>query len=105
MITARKQMKKHRMNPANPTYQILKNKTLQEIKEGKLKAPTLVIWGHNDPSTTYEVGMNLFKYVSSSTLDSQLHIFNNCGHSPYIEYPEEFNRLIESFCGTYVIQK
>jgi 2-hydroxy-6-oxo-6-(2'-carboxyphenyl)-hexa-2,4-dienoate hydrolase len=99
MIEARKQMKKHRINPAHPTYQTLKNKTLEEIKEGKLKVPTLVIWGHNDPSTTFEVGIELFKNISSGTLDSQLHIFNNCGHSPYMEYPDRFNRLIRNLCG------
>jgi len=39
--------------------------------------------------------------MSTSNPKSQLHLFNNCGHSPYIEYPEEFNRLIKDFCGRY----
>jgi 2-hydroxy-6-oxo-6-(2'-carboxyphenyl)-hexa-2,4-dienoate hydrolase len=102
MVEARKQMRRHNMSPAHPSFQALKNKALEEIEEGKLKVPTLVIWGYNDPSLTPEVGIKLFKCVSSSVSESQLHMFTNCGHHPYIEYPEQFNRLIKSFCGVYV---
>jgi pimeloyl-ACP methyl ester carboxylesterase len=101
MVEARKQMRKHNMNPAHPSFQALKNKALEEIKERKLKVPTLVVWGYNDPSLTPEVGIKLFKCVSSSVSESQLHMFNNCGHHPYIEQPEQFNRLIKNFCGAY----
>jgi 2-hydroxy-6-oxo-6-(2'-carboxyphenyl)-hexa-2,4-dienoate hydrolase len=101
MVEARKQMRKHNLNPAHPSFQALKNKALEEIKERKLKVPTLVVWGYNDPSLTPEVGIKLFKCVSSSVSESQLHMFNNCGHHPYIEQPEQFNRLIKNFCGAY----
>jgi len=100
-LEARKQMMKHKMNPAHPSFRALKKKTLEEIKAGKLEVPTLVIWGYNDPSMIYEVGIELFKCISSNVPGAQLHIFDNCGHSPYIEYPELFNRLIKSFCATY----
>ena len=101
MVEARTQMRKHNMNPAHPSFQALKNKALEEIKERKLKVPTLVVWGYNDPSLTPKVGIKLFKCVSSSVSESQLHMFNNCGHHPYIEQPEQFNRLIKNFCGAY----
>ena len=100
MIEAREQMKKHYMNPAHPSFQEGKNKVLEEIKEGKLKVPTLIVWGYNDPSLPYQVGMKLFEYVSASVLQSQLHLFNNCGHHAYMEYPEQFNKLIKNFCGS-----
>lgn len=98
---AREQMIKHNMSPAHPSFQILRKKALDEIKEGKLKVPTLVLWGYNDPAMYYQGGIELFKLVSSGNPESQLHMFNNCGHSPYIEYPELFNRLIIDFCGAY----
>jgi pimeloyl-ACP methyl ester carboxylesterase len=101
MIEAQKKMREHRMNPAHSVYQASKKKALEEIKEGKLEVPTLVIWGYNDPSTVHEAGIELFKYISSSSLNAQLLIFNNCGHFPYIEYPELFNRHIKSFCGAF----
>ena len=100
-LEARKQMIKHRMNPAHPSFCEFKEKTLGEIKAGQLKVPTLVVWGYNDPSMIYEVGIELFKCLSSNVPGAQLHMFDNCGHSPYIEYPELFNRLIKSFCGAY----
>jgi 2-hydroxy-6-oxo-6-(2'-carboxyphenyl)-hexa-2,4-dienoate hydrolase len=98
---AREQMIKHNMSPAHPSFQILRKEALDEIKEGKLKVPTLVLWGYNDPAMYYQGGIELFKLVSSGNPESQLHMFNNCGHSPYIEYPELFNRLIIDFCGAY----
>jgi len=104
ILEARKQMIKHKMNPAHPSFRALKKKTLEEIKAGKLKVPTLVIWGYNDPSMIYEVGIELFKCISSNVPGAQLHIFDDCGHSPYIEYPELFNRLIKSFCDAYSSQ-
>jgi pimeloyl-ACP methyl ester carboxylesterase len=98
---AREQMIKHNMSPAHPSFQALRKKALDEIKEGKLKVPTLVLWGYNDPAMYYQGGVDLFKLVSSGNPESQLHIINNCGHSPYIEYPELFNSVIISFCGAY----
>jgi 2-hydroxy-6-oxonona-2,4-dienedioate hydrolase len=97
---ARAQMIKHNMSPAHPSFQALRKKALAEIQEGKLKVPTLVLWGYNDPAMYFQGGVDLFKLVNSGNPESQLHIFNNCGHSPYIEYPEQFNRLIVSFCGS-----
>jgi 2-hydroxy-6-oxo-6-(2'-carboxyphenyl)-hexa-2,4-dienoate hydrolase len=100
-IEAREQMIKHNMSPAHPSFQDLRKKALDEIKGGKLKVPTLVLWGYNDPAMYHQGGVDLFKLVSSGNPESQLHIINNCGHSPYIEYPELFNRLIINFCGAY----
>jgi 2-hydroxy-6-oxo-6-(2'-carboxyphenyl)-hexa-2,4-dienoate hydrolase len=101
-IEARKQMIKYSMSPAHPSFKTLREKALEEIKEGKLEVPTLILWGYNDPAMYYEGGIELFKWVSSGNPESRLHMLNNCGHSPYIEYPEQFNRLIKSFCGAYV---
>jgi 2-hydroxy-6-oxo-6-(2'-carboxyphenyl)-hexa-2,4-dienoate hydrolase len=101
IIEARKQMIKYNMSPAHPSFKALRKQAHEEIKAGKLKVPSLVIWGYNDPSMHYQVGLELYKYMSAGTFDSQLHVFNNCGHSPYIEYPELFNRLIVNFCGQY----
>jgi 2-hydroxy-6-oxo-6-(2'-carboxyphenyl)-hexa-2,4-dienoate hydrolase len=101
MIEAGKQMGKHSMSPGHPVYRALKKKALEDIKAGKLKMPTRVMWGYNDPSSTYEVGIELFRYVSGKVPGSGLLLFDECGHSPYIEYPELFNRTIKSFCGAH----
>ena len=53
------------------------------MQAGGLERPTLIIWGYNDPSATYDMGVDLFKLISSSVDEAQLHLFNKCGHAPY----------------------
>jgi 2-hydroxy-6-oxo-6-(2'-carboxyphenyl)-hexa-2,4-dienoate hydrolase len=77
----------------------VKDETLDRLRAGRLKRPTLIIWGYNDPSATYDMGMNLFKLVSSSVDQAQLHFLNKCGHAPYREYPHEVTELMLSFVG------
>ncbi len=67
------------------------------IKAGHLKTPTLIIWGFNDPSATYAMGLELFELISNSVDQAQLHLFNQAGHSPYHEYPREVIDLMLSF--------
>jgi len=75
----------------------VKDETLAAIKTGRLKTPTLVIWGFNDPSATYAMGLELFELISNSVDQAQLHLFNQAGHSPYHEYPREVIDLMLSF--------
>ncbi|MBW1854247.1 MAG: alpha/beta hydrolase [Deltaproteobacteria bacterium] len=104
-IEARKKMEEHELNPAHPSWIALKEQAMQEIEEGKLNVPSLVIWGHDDPAMPYEAGVALYEHITSSSdiPGSQLVVFEECGHSPYVEYPELFNRIIRSFCGSFSI--
>jgi pimeloyl-ACP methyl ester carboxylesterase len=54
---------------------------------------TLIIWGKNDkvaPLDQAYTGKNLIK-------NSQLHVFEECGHLPQVEWAKEFNRLVLDF--------
>jgi 4,5:9,10-diseco-3-hydroxy-5,9,17-trioxoandrosta-1(10),2-diene-4-oate hydrolase len=65
-------------------------------RAGSLPHKTLIIWGANDkvaPLNQAYVGKNLIK-------DSQLHVFDKCGHLPQVEWPEEFNHLVLEFLGS-----
>jgi len=96
------QFQKIQMTPRHPVFQALREAALQEIGDGKLKVPSLLIWGYNDPSSPLEGGLELFDLINAGTTrESHMHVFNKSGHSSYIEYPDEFNRVIESFCGRY----
>ncbi len=97
MEDARAQLVQKRMNPAHPTYRVLKTTLLNDIEEGKLKVPTLIIWGRNDPEGSYGSGVKLYELMSTHSNNVQLHTFENAGHLPSKEYPGEFNRLVESF--------
>lgn len=65
-------------------------------RAGSLPHKTLIIWGANDkvaPLNQAYVGKNLIK-------NSQLHVFDKCGHLPQVEWPEEFNHLVLEFLGS-----
>jgi len=77
----------------------VKDSTLKMLHGGQLKTPTLVIWGYNDPSATHEMAADLFRVISRSANQAQLHFFNRCGHAPYHEYPQGVTDLLVSFTG------
>ncbi len=78
----------------------VKDETLAMIRAGRLHSPTLVIWGFNDPSATYVMAVDLFQLISKSVDRAQLHFFNQSGHFPYREYPQEVTNLIVGFSGS-----
>lgn len=74
-----------------------KYETLDRIKMGRLKAPTIIIWGFNDPTAPYFLGVNLMETVSKVVPRTELHIVNQSGHFVAAEHPEEVTRLITGF--------
>ncbi len=62
---------------------------------GEVHVPTLVIWGKQDPRSSYaraEECMPLFP-------DARLVGYDRCGHLPMLEHPARFNEDVWSFCG------
>lgn len=59
-------------------------------------APTLVIWGRNDRFVPMDTGLRLVAGIPNS----ELHVFNNCGHWVQWEYAERFNRLVLDFIAS-----
>jgi pimeloyl-ACP methyl ester carboxylesterase len=54
---------------------------------------TLIIWGDRDRIIPVK-----HAYIAAAGLPhSQLEIFPNCGHHPYLEYPAEFDRSVLDF--------
>ncbi len=61
----------------------------------EIKVPVLLLWGRNDkivPIHHVENAVHEFANV-------QLHTFDRCGHWPHMEFHEEFNSLVLSFCA------
>ncbi len=57
---------------------------------------TLIIWGDCDRIIPVK-----HAYIAAERLpNSQLHIFSNCGHHPYLEYPAKFDRLVLDFLAS-----
>jgi len=74
-----------------------KYETIDKIKAGALKAPVIIIWGFNDPTAPYFLGVNMMELMSKVVPQSELHIINQSGHFVYAEHPEEVTRLIVGF--------
>jgi 2-hydroxy-6-oxonona-2,4-dienedioate hydrolase len=65
--------------------------TAEEL--AKIKAPTLVVWTHDDPTATLSDGR---KYADAIA-DSRFVVFENSAHMPQLEEPERFNALHLAF--------
>lgn len=70
----------------------------KEVGSGRLQAPTLVLWGFNDPSATIDrclkPAIDLFL---ENVRGSELHIFNQAGHYCFREQPEAFADTVIGF--------
>ena len=54
---------------------------------------TLIVWGEGDRIIPVK-----HAYIAAERLlNSQLYVFPNCGHHPYLEYPARFNQLVLEF--------
>ena len=59
----------------------------------EIQAETLVVWGRNDRFVPMDVGLRLIAGIANS----ELHVFNNCGHWAQWEHADKFNRLVLDF--------
>lgn len=55
--------------------------------------PTLLLWGDNDREVPLEHGERL----QAKLPNSRLLVFEECGHLPHEEYPEEFTQVVKGF--------
>jgi 2-hydroxy-6-oxonona-2,4-dienedioate hydrolase len=58
----------------------------------KIDVPTLLIWGDNDRMIPLAYSK---EYIEIS--GSKLTIIDNCGHTPFVEKPVEFNDIVLKF--------
>ena len=100
-IEAKMGIMKARMFPSNPAFVNLRKTALEEIDAGKLKVPSLMLWGRNDLEAPLELGLQLYERFSAGTEISELHVINNAGHAIPYEQPEAVNKAILGFCGQF----
>ncbi len=60
---------------------------------GEISAETLVIWGRQDRFVPMDTGLRLVAGLPNS----ELHIFNRCGHWAQWEHADKFNRMVLDF--------
>jgi pimeloyl-ACP methyl ester carboxylesterase len=62
----------------------------------RIKVPTLIIWGANDPLFPLQQAERAHKLLPKS----KLAVIEGAGHTPQAEKPEEFNQHLASFLKT-----
>ena len=75
----------------------LKAETMQWIEAGRLKAPTLILWGFNDVSAPVILGMHLLRVIAPVVPRTELHVINEAAHYLFREKYQEVNHLITDF--------
>jgi pimeloyl-ACP methyl ester carboxylesterase len=62
-------------------------------KVGELGTPTLLFWGRDDKTVPFAHSADLRKAIPQA----EFHVFEQCGHIPHYEKPEEANPLLLEF--------
>ena len=62
---------------------------------GRIKAPTLIVWGADDRFVPMEAGIKFLRLIPGA----ELHVFSRCGHWVQVEHADRFNRLVMDFLG------
>lgn len=76
----------------------MRNRMLESFAEtyarvGKLKKPTLLIWGKNDATVPFKNSTEILKAIPHA----EFHPIENCGHIPHYEKPEIVNKILLEF--------
>lgn len=71
----------------------LKNAPEISNKLEVLEIPTLVIWGELDPV----IPIKYAEYFVQKIRDCRFYQMENCGHTPYVEDPKEFTKIVLGF--------
>ena len=60
---------------------------------GKMDKPILLLWGRNDTTVPFQHS----GILRAAMPNAQFHAFENCGHTPHYEKPEEVNTILLKF--------
>ncbi|MCJ2544116.1 alpha/beta fold hydrolase [Thermostichus vulcanus] len=81
-----------------PSLNKKREEVLARIAEGELRVPTLIMWGYNDRSAPFSLGINLYEKVCRTVPSAELYVVNGAGHYSFREQPQAFNTTLKSFC-------
>jgi 4,5:9,10-diseco-3-hydroxy-5,9,17-trioxoandrosta-1(10),2-diene-4-oate hydrolase len=105
MLSSEGQIEARRAHAAVATeyfadFERTKQELLGWLRSGGFDKPVLMAWGADDPMTHLEDAIEIFNLVRKASPFARMTLFNRCGHSPFAEYPDEFNALVASFVAS-----
>ena len=71
----------------------LKDAEIISEKLVSIKSPTLIIWGENDPIIPIKYAQSFVSEID----DCRFVKMENCGHTPYVESPDKFFKIVSDF--------
>jgi len=71
----------------------LKNAEIITKSLMKITNPALIIWGENDPVIPIKYADEFVSRIQ----DCRFYMMNNCGHTPYVDEPSRFTKLVLDF--------
>ena len=71
-----------------------------QLMDSGMQRPTLVVWGHDDPTATLDQGFAYYEILAHKEPRTEMQIFNESGHFTYREHPEAFNATLGSFIAS-----
>ena len=74
-----------------------KHQTMDMIRGGRLKAPTVIIWGWNDPFAPYALGLSTMEIFAKVVPRTEMHFVNQASHLVYSDQPREVAHLAIDF--------
>lgn len=90
---------KIRLNPAHPSFIALRQQAYADIAAGGLKAPSLSIWGDHDLESPTGLGLLFHQMLLDAGVADRLVLVPGSGHSPHVEFPDDFVRTVTAYCG------
>ncbi len=97
VVRARREMAELRGALFQPSLDRARTEALQAIRERGLPAPTLILWGAQDPSAPVRGGERLWGLVRRRTPRSEMRIIERAGHYCFREQPSAFVRGVLEF--------
>ncbi len=80
---------------------IVRGEDMLDNRLASIKQPTLIVWGREDRLTPLAMGEQFKKGIPNS----ELVIFEKCGHMPQMEKATEFNAALLKFLGNDVARR
>ncbi len=73
----------------------LKNSQVLTEKLSSITVPTMVVWGGKDPV----IPVKYADSIVSTIKDCRFYRMDGCGHTPYVEAPDDFVKIVMEFLG------
>ncbi len=81
-------------------FEAVKQTLIGWLRARGLDKPALLVWGADDPMTYLDDAIEIFGLIRAASPHARMHLFSECGHSPFAEYADEFNALVASFVAS-----